>query len=138
MGFKNSGFPHYGFNPLGYKTSNGLLQGLIKNCGLLSLNTPETDKVGKRTGIAVQGETLVGDGVTYVEYESLIPTQNVCIEWVGNFNAIPAATQVNGVRDGANDLFFGGQSGEWRLDWGTSSYTGGTIEIGRASCRERV
>jgi len=38
---------------------------LIKNCNLISYNTPTTDKVGKSSRTAVRGKALVGDGATY-------------------------------------------------------------------------
>lgn len=48
---------------------------LVKNCGLLSYNTPEEDRVGKKSRPAIQAETLIGDGITYVKFEkTLIPS----------------------------------------------------------------
>jgi len=67
MGFKNSGFPHYGFNPLGFRTSGGLLQDLIKNCGLISANQPEIDKVGKQSRTAYRNKGLKYSAGTYIK-----------------------------------------------------------------------
>jgi len=80
MGFKNSGFPDFRFNPLGFRTT-GPLRYLIRNCGLESYSKGVTDgvlidKVGK-TGTessreAVQALTLLGDGSTYLEADGIL------------------------------------------------------------------
>ena len=65
MSFKTSGFPHYSFNPLGFRT-NGSLKKLLA-CGLDLFTTPTIDKVGKKTRDAERALALVGDTVTYIK-----------------------------------------------------------------------
>ncbi len=48
-----------------HKKVGGLLQKLIKQCGLISANEPLTDKVGKTSRTAYRNDGLAGNGSTY-------------------------------------------------------------------------
>lgn len=73
MGFKTAGFPHYGFNPPGFRASDPLAS--LKKCGLTQLvKSPATDgiltdKVGKQSRPAIRGSKVVGNASVYFELD---------------------------------------------------------------------
>ena len=134
MGFKNTGFPSPLFNPLGFRTSGSLLQDLIKNCGLISYNTPETDKVGKKSRDAVIAQDVVGDGVTHIDTK-IVPNQTTALRVWGNFNSltIPDGAQLMGSWNTNNNSMFmmGITSNLWRLHWGGVASNGGAADTNK-------
>ena len=66
MGFKTAGFPSFGFNPIGFRTSGNLLKQLIK-CGLKVYNTPKDDKLNNGDREPQLSQTILGDGNTYLD-----------------------------------------------------------------------
>jgi len=126
MGFKNSGFPDFRFNPLGFRTT-GPLRYLIRNCGLESYSKGVTDgvlidKVGK-TGTessreAVQGRTILGDGSTYLD-TTIVPNQNTILRVWGNFNSLTGGQRFGTRVSTTSNMYFFGISAtiEWQFGW---------------------
>jgi len=113
MGFKNTGFPRFGFNPIGFTTGGGIIQYLIKKCGLLSYSKGSTDGVlidkvgsGNQVGrVAVPGNTLATGSGNYLELASAANESITYVDGLGNVvNTTWDAngrffTPVNGVRE---------------------------------------
>ncbi len=64
----------------GYRKKNTALVDLIA-CGLISYNTPTTDKVGKSSRTAVRGKALVNTGPSYIKY---VPFANLPLTYIDN------------------------------------------------------
>ena len=132
MGFKTAGFPAFGFNPLGFRTSLGRLAYLIKNCGLLFYHDTTVvddgiihDKVSKAVRPSYLGRELVGNGLMYGD-TTIVPTQNTALRVWGNFNSI-ATSQYFGERTsfGVNEFRFGvlGANQNYEFYYGSSTYS---------------
>jgi hypothetical protein len=75
MGFKTAGFPKFGFNPLGFKSSGlPLWRQLVKDCGLIMYIPSFTsgdgiDKVGSETRPSVKAKYILGDDILTADLE---------------------------------------------------------------------
>ncbi len=93
------------------------------------------DKMGKSTRPAVQGETILGDGNTYID-TTIVPNQSTALRIWGNFNNLstPSVNQRHGSRTGfETDSFAMGidSGGTWYAEYGDNAIFGGAEDTNK-------